>query len=111
MNERFDLERQLSRKYRAAYAYLNPSEHVGSARVLARKPHGKGDDESARSFSLLIVNSKDTPDNIMSAIRDTMQHACQCEHDCCGHMQSFVSRIRRLKSGLYAVIESHYRNI
>lgn len=111
MNEKIELERQTSRKYRPGWDYLNPSEHVGTARVLASKPHGKPTDDSKRTFSLLLVSSTDTPENIVHAIHDTMQHSCRCEHDCCGHVRSYVSRVRRLKSGLYAVIESHYRNI
>lgn len=111
MQDRIELERQTSRKYCAGWDYLNPREHVGTARVLTHKPHGKPRDESKRSFALLLVTSKDTPENIEDAIQDTMQHSCRCEHDCCGHVHSYVSRIRRLKSGLYAVIENHYRNV
>lgn len=111
MHDRIKLERQTSRRYRAGYDYLNPREHVGTARVLTHKPHGFAREDSKRSFALLLVTSKDTPDNITDAIHDTMRHSCTCEHDCCGHVQSYVSRVRRLKSGLYAVIENHYRNV
>lgn len=72
---------------------------------------GKGDDESKRTFSLLLVTSQESPNAIRDAIHDTMRHQCQCQHDCCGHWQSSVNRIRRLKSGLWAVIEGHNRNI
>jgi hypothetical protein len=25
-----------------------------------------------------------------------MRHACRCEHDCCGHTQTYVSKARKL---------------
>ena len=71
-----------------------------------------------RGFTCAFVNNGDEDEKVKTiheaiehAIQDTMQQACTCEHDCCGHVRSYVSRVRRLKSGLYAVIENHYRNV
>jgi hypothetical protein len=111
MQDRIQLERQTSHRYNDAWAYLNNHEHVGTARVLTSKPHGKSDGESKRTFSVLLVTSQEPTDTIAKAIRDTMRHSCRCEHDCCGHWQSRVNHVRRLKSGLWAVIEGHNRNI
>lgn len=115
MNEKIALERQTSRKYRAAYSYLNDSEHVGTARVLMRKPHRNrkpDSDGSGSTFMLLSISAPaDQQEHVEDAIHDTMQHQCQCEHDCCGHVQTHIGRTRRLKSGLWAVVETFYRNI
>lgn len=109
-NDKITLERQTSHKYNSAYSHLNESEFVGTARILTRKKHGKEYSESRSAFSLLLVSSKDEPENIISGIYDTMRHSCRCEHDCCGHWQSSVSKVRHLGKGLYAVIESQYVN-
>jgi hypothetical protein len=111
MQDRIQLERQTSHRYNAGWSHLNDHEHVGTARVLARKPHGRENDEGKRTFSLLLVTSQEPADAIEEAIWDTMRHTCRCQHDCCGHWQGSVNRVRRLKSGLWAVIEGHFRNI
>ena len=107
---KFTLERQTSHRYNAAWSALNDSEYVGTARrVFSRTSHNDG--ESARTFSLLLISSKESAENITSAIYDTMRQACRCEHDCCGHWQSSVSRVRHLGGNQWAVFESSYRNI
>lgn len=106
-SEKITLSRQTSHKFNAAYAYLNDTEDVGTARLMASKPF-RGDAD--RAFRLLKVQSADSVSNVMQAIRDTFRRACSCEHDCCGHMQTYIGSIRPLKNGFYAVIESSYRN-
>jgi hypothetical protein len=108
---RIELERRITHRYNEGWSHLDQHEYIGTARVLSRKPHGSEDYESKKTFSLLLVTSKEPLESIKEAIEDTFRHACRCEHDCCGHIQSRVNRVRRLKSGLWAVIESHSRNI
>lgn len=111
MNDKLTLERRLTHKYNAGWSGLDESEFVGTARPLLSKTQRK-DDESQRTFSLFLVKSEDSEENIKSAFYDTMQSGCRCVHDCCGHWQSSVSRVKRLKGGkMYAVLSSAYRNI
>lgn len=109
--EKIELERQTSHKYRQGWDHLNESEHVGTARVLTTKFKRK-DEESQRIFILLLVMSTDSAEHIEEAICDTMRSGCRCEHDCCGHYQTHVDKVRQIKnSNLFAVIQSSYRNI
>lgn len=95
------LERQLSHRYRAGWAHLNPSVHVGTAQVLRSKHRHN------RSLSVLRVTSTETSETVIDSIFDTLRQGCQCEHDC-GCPRSAVSRVRALKNNLFAVIEHHY---
>lgn len=107
---KIDLEKRLTHKYNQAYAYLDDSTHIGTAKHLTSKT--KGDDESKRTFSLFLVTSNESETDVRDALRDTLASACSCEHDCCGHWQTHVSNVRRIKgSKLYAVMQVSNRNI
>jgi len=108
--EKIILERQTSHRYNAGWSHLNESEFVGTARVLARKKHGRDYGESRAAFTLLLVSSKEEPETVIRSIHDTLRHSCRCEHDCCGHWQSHVSKVRHLRGCLYAVIEQQFIN-
>jgi len=112
-NQKFNLSRQITHQYRAAWSYLNQSEDVGTARALMSKRFGKEDPhgESSRKLVILSVTSKEPEDKIREGIEDTLRYECRCEHDCCGHSQTYVSKARRIRSGLWAIILSSYANV
>ena len=108
--QKINLEKRLTHRFTTGWSALDEHEEIGTARVLAQKEAGR-DDENKRAFLLLLVHSQSSPEDIKSAIRDTMTNGCRCEHDCCGHWQHGVSKVRRLKNGkLYAVKTYAYRN-
>lgn len=111
MNEKITLERRLTHRYNVGWSHLDDIEYVGTARLVSS--HTKHNDgESQRVFSLLLVTSGEDEQSIKDAIRDTMQSGCRCEHDCCGHWQTSVDRVRRIKGGnCFAVLQSSYRNV
>lgn len=114
LNEKFHLSRRLTFRYNAAWASLDESEEVGTARVLSRKDFGRPDPhgESKRTLSLMSVCAREaTEEAVREAICETLQYSCRCEHDCCGHWQTSVSRARKLGGGLWAVLMSSYRNV
>jgi hypothetical protein len=111
MSAKFDLEKRLTRKYNAGYSYLDEWEHVATAKNVYSKTR-RASDESKRVFSLFLVSSKESESDVKQALRDTLSHRCTCEHDCCGHWQTDVCQVRRIKGGnLYAVVQEAYRNI
>lgn len=109
----FALSVLLTHKYVPGWDHLDKRHDLGSAidlRVKAAKWDDHG--ESCRQFLVLDVDApRYRPRNIMRAIRDTMRRGCRCEHDCCGHIQSSVSRTRHLGGSRYAVVISGCRNI
>lgn len=109
--EKIELFLRRTRRYNDGWAHLDEQEPIGTARHLSSK-QTKKDADGCTTLSLFMVSSSASADDIESALYDTLTSACRCEHDCCGHMQSRVSRIRRLgKGSLFAVRISNYRNI
>jgi hypothetical protein len=112
--EAFTLSARLSHKYVNGWSNLDRWHYIGDARPIPTGRASRWDEngESFRRFELLEVNAGNTrPDNVKRAIMDTMQTGCRCEHDCCGHVQSYVSAVRRLDSNLYAATVRGYRNV
>ncbi len=98
-------------KYNDAYSQLDEWEEIGTVRQLNIRTISK-DEESAKAHALVSVQSKASAEDIKSALRDMFRRACRCEHDCCGHFQSYASRVRRAgKSSLYFVTIYSNRNI
>lgn len=44
-------------------------------------------------------------------IRDEFRRRCGCDHDCCGHEQSYITNIRELANDRLAVRTRSYLNI
>jgi hypothetical protein len=109
----FSIAVRLTRKYVTGWSHLDIHHELGEATLVAMKParwdtHG----ESYRQLQLVRVPpSPYRVRNIIRAIHDTMQHGCTCEHDCCGHIQTHVSKVRPLCPGLFAVTVRGCRNI
>jgi hypothetical protein len=112
LNQKFNLSRQLTHRYNAAWSHLNESEDVGTARAIVCKDWGKPDPhgESRRTLLILCVSSTEPDEAVEEAIGDTLQYSCRCEHDCCGHSQTYVGKTRRLRGGMWAVIQSSFIN-
>lgn len=103
------LSKRLTHKYASGWEYLDESLDIGTARPLGQKTM-KEDGESKTVLALFLVNSKARVPNVKAAFYDTLRSGCRCEHDCCGHWQGSVSKVRHLGNGLYVVRSSHYRN-
>ena len=103
------LYKRLTHKYADGWSYLDKSLYIGTARSLGQKTM-KEDGESKTVLALFLVNSKARVPNVKEAFYDTLRSGCRCEHDCCGHWQSSVSKVRHLGNGLYVVRSSHYVN-
>ena len=106
----FSISVLLTHKWATGWNHLDESHDLGSC-VTTREKSPKWTGESFRQFLVLDATSPYRPRNIMRAIRDTLQHGCRCEHDCCGHIQSYVLRIRHLGGSRYAVILGGYMNV
>lgn len=111
MNDKITLEKKTTHKYRSGYSYLDDGEEIGTARQIGSKLKSK-DSEGERHLLLFLVNSQAPHEEIVSAFYDTLRTGCRCEHDCCGHYQTHVAAVKRIKGGkMYAVLQSSYRNI
>jgi hypothetical protein len=103
------LSRLLTHKYVPAYSYLDDSEEIGTARQIFTR-QSRNDGESYRTFSLFMISHPDKQ-AVIDGFYDTLRSGCSCQHDCCGHYQTSVFKVRPLKGNLYAVVTSSYRNI
>jgi hypothetical protein len=106
---KINLRKRLTHKYANGWDYLDEFDDIGTARALGQKTT-REDGESKTTLGLFLVSSKESPEDVKRSLYDTLGHSCRCEHDCCGHWQTSVSKVRHLSKGLYAVRCSHYRN-
>ena len=108
-----ELNKRLTYRYNSGYSYLDEHEYLGSAVAVAATSH-KGNDEYWRNTLLVKVSDCDgvEPDDMETALMDTFSGSrCRHEHDCCGCVNTSVSRVRELKDGHYALRMSYSRNI
>lgn len=109
------LSRRLTHKYVTGWDSLDRWHPLGSCQVIASKE--KPRDEYGESFRRLLIIEVDAeaakfrPRNIARAISDAFAFGCRCEHDCCGHVQAYVSRVRHLCGNRYAAVQSLYLNV
>ena len=103
------LSKRLTHKYANGWDYLDEHAEIGTARALGSKVT-KEDGESKTTLALFLVASKESVQDVKTSLHDSLRHSCRCEHDCCGHWQSTVSKVRHLGKGLYAVRLSSYIN-
>ena len=113
LNEKFTLSRQTTHRYNAAWSHLNEAEEVGTARALLAKQFRQADPsgEQRRTLYILSISSNAPEEEVRQAIDDTLRYSCRCEHDCCGHSQIWVSRSRRLRGGLWAIVQHSAANV
>ena len=128
-----DLGARLTYEYRTAYQYLDDWETIGPAKqTKLRELDGSRDsyDGGSTRGCLVIV----PPQTLKAAerlyryakpqstfnqwlsnqIATTFDRACQCEHDCCGHLQAYgvVRRIDGKPSKReFSVRVETYRNV
>ncbi len=106
---KIDLHKRTTHKYASGWSHLDESEHIGTARCLGQKTT-KQDGWTKTSLGLFLVSSKHDSEEVKQALRDSLSHHCRCEHDCCGHWQTDVYKVRHLGKGLYAARLSSYVN-
>ena len=102
---------RLTHGYNSGWSHLDKWHSLGEARVIA---NGKRR-ENFDSYRLLQIVEVIAPGyrhkNVIRALQETMSYGCRCEHDCCGHFSGYPARIRKLKTGKYAVMMSGSRNV
>lgn len=125
-----DLGARLTQQYNTGYAYLDEWEVIGPAKqTQLREVQGDPDNYDGGSTSTCLVV---LPPSTLKAARriyryakvdthfyrwlsnqiaTTFDHACQCEHDCCGHLQSYGSVTRIDGKREFSVTIRSYRNV
>ncbi len=111
--EPFPLSVRLTHKYNEGWSSLDRWMAVTMALCVKSKPP-KVDDYDGSFSQLLLVKVEPCgfrQDNIVRAIESTMTRSCRCEHDCCGHVHSSVSKVRKIARDLFAVRIAGCRNL
>lgn len=110
----FSLSCRTTRKYVAGWSHLDDHHDLGTCQIIDQRESHRKDSESFRRMIILEVDAsvaRYRPRNIVRAIEDSFAHGCRCEHDCCGHVQAYVTGVRRLCRNRYAAWQSCYRNV
>jgi hypothetical protein len=74
--------------------------------MITHKAQTRWDKEGESFHAIAIVSDCDMQD-----IKEEFRFRCGCDHDCCGHVSSFISGVRPLSGDRFAVRTYGYRNI
>lgn len=113
-NEIITLSRRLTNKYNSGWSHLDEYEALGTAKILKERIKH---DESGESFLQIVIlevnleGGEQEPDEAKSAIADLFDRSCRCEHDCCGHVSTYASRVMKLGGTKYCAAVHGSRNI
>lgn len=118
---------RLTHKYRAGWSYLDRHEYVFDLKLTPRKLVNRTDDGDLDHILFGRISAKQREQArkvweelprqdrgqfkhwLRAAIGSAFDSGCQCEHDCCGHYQSYA--MARMY-GRNVVVKVHsYRNI
>ena len=111
------LYQRLTHKYAEGWASeLDRWHYIGDAGILK---YGKPVylDKYGESWNTVIrvklsyLAHDATEEQAMDAMRTLFNRACRCEHDCCGHVQSYGTTVRKDKRREYLVRVHSYVNV
>ncbi len=111
------LSARLTFHYAAGYDSLDEwTEEIGKFSVLNAQHHpGHNDIDSTLTLRVdksAFTRAHNQPDTIVAqALYNTLTKGCRCEHDCCGHWQTMVTRVHKTKRKEWSVDVHAYRNV
>jgi hypothetical protein len=111
--EPFSLAVRMSHKYHTGWNGLDRWQTIGKA-IVTKSGDAKWDDQGEGFKQVILVEAEAPgirPANVKRALSDRFASGCRCEHDCCGHVQTFTHRVFHMGGDRYAVSIYGYRNI
>lgn len=105
---------RLTHKYVDGYKHLDEEEYKGIFHILsvsAPQDYDESSDSWARTYRVKAPAGL-TREEIEGVLRNEFRYGCRCEHDCCGHTQSYVRArgIKHIKRREYWVSVNFYLN-
>lgn len=102
-----------TKKYVGSCNHLDTWDTVGEFTSLyVTERGGEESYESGSALHFIRVQSDRSEKDIRAAIKDTYdQRGCSHEHDCCGCVSQYVSRVKHLGNGVWVLKTSWYRNV
>jgi hypothetical protein len=104
------LETNVAHPLKTDYTQLGELKDLGRAKVLGRKSPKWEGDSGKYSFRVVAPLGAE-PSEVPSALYSTFLSVCECEHDCCGHINVFVARVRRIRRREWLVSMCWNRNV
>jgi len=69
------------------------------------------DPDHITSRHVVVLPHKCTQIAAKRLLAKHINHTCNCEFDCCGHLSTYISSVRRIKRHEWAITIDHVRNI
>ena len=116
MGFRFDGYRRLTFQFNDGWKGADEYQYLGEFMILkSRLRHSNHQDSSngeagERIYTVRVPRGISRGD-IINALRDTFTNGCRCEHDCCGHLQTYAYLPRRQKRRTWVVEVHCYYNV
>lgn len=110
----FEGYKRITHKFNEGWKDLDQQEYIGRFKQLGIKAGGVHytDDEGSTDMKLTFVAPKGVnAEDAIEVIRNELSYGCRCEHDCCGHMQSYGRDIKRVKGRIFTAVLHRYPNI
>lgn len=98
---KINVYKRLTHEYRIGYDHLNDHAFVGVGKMLKPKVISRDSDGTGYTSRTVLTftgaqkraiearHGKGNRHWIARAIEDSLDYGCSCEHDCCGHMQTY----------------------
>ncbi len=116
MGIRFEGYRRLTFQFNDSWKDEDEHQYVGEFMILKcriRHPslQDSSNGEAGERIYTVRVPRGVSRDDIINALRDSFTYGCRCEHDCCGHLQSYAYLPRRQKRRTWMVEVRSYYNV
>lgn len=106
------LARRLTHKYNDGHSHLDRWHNLGTfAGISAEVIHDNGESYEVKLTVNVDLGSKYRTANVINALLDSVESACTCEHDCCGHYRRSGHSATHIDGNTYEVVVSAHRNI
>lgn len=110
----FDGEIRVTHQYRDGYSELDEwidagfkVKVLGGARKIINDKHG----ENVTIIYHVRAPKNVRPELVRYVCNGQFATGCTCEHDCCGHWQSFLSAFKKIGRGKYVALVNWYVNV
>lgn len=118
---------RLTHRYRAGWAHLDRHEHIIDLKLTPPRLVHRDEDDTTQHVLFGRISAKQMRSLreiwrplsgqtslifrhwLQIAISNTFESGCQCEHDCCGHYQSYA--VAELSGRRVVVNVRSYRNL
>jgi hypothetical protein len=116
MGIKFDGYRRLTFQFNDGWKDEDEHEFLGEfmilkSRIRQSSNHDTSNGEAGERIYTVRAPRCVSEADIINALRDAFTSGCRCEHDCCGHLQTYAYLPKRQKRRTWVVEVRCYYNV